>query len=89
MLRKREHLLPPLRSIDAMRKSRLFGLSLIMCGASLLTALLYEPSTIGGIFGLDKLISEANVVLLSLLMVVACCIGGVAALKFRPRSAPS
>ncbi len=36
-----------------------------------------------------QLMSEANVVLLSFLMVVACWIGGVAVLRFRPRSVRS
>ena len=67
-----------------MRNSRLVGTSFILCATSLLAALLYEPSTLGGLLGLDIFLSEANVVLLGLLVVVACGAGGVAALKLRP-----
>jgi hypothetical protein len=74
---------------SVMTKSRLFGITSIMAGSVLLAALLYEPSNIVTVLGLENVLSEGAVALLGLFIVAACGIGGGAALRFRPRPAQS
>ena len=63
-----------------MRKSQLLGIGLITAAAALFAALAYEPANIVALFGLQNLVSEAAVVVLTLAVVAACGIGGIATL---------
>ena len=63
------------------QKPVLAGITLIVVGVALFAALAYEPANVVAMFGLTNVASEASVVVVSLAVVAACCIAGVAALR--------
>ena len=75
--------------VPAMRRSRFFGSTLILAGASLLATVSYEPANIANILGFGNTLSEGAVVILSLLVVIGCGIGGLAILRSASRSVRS
>ncbi len=64
-----------------MRHSRFFGIALTTFGAVMLAALAYEPANVATLLGLKRVLNEATVVMLSLLVIATSFCGGVAQLR--------
>jgi hypothetical protein len=67
-----------------MTTSRLAGISLLASGISFFAVLSYEPANIVTFFGLQGVVDEAAVVLVSLLAVVTFIAGGITTLRLKP-----
>jgi len=66
---------------DMKNRSRFLGVTLCAAGAALLATLAYEPAIVVAAFRLERVLSEAAVVVLGLTVVAACGMGGVKALR--------
>lgn len=63
------------------QRSRFLGITLCAAGAALFAMLAYEPAIVATAFRLDRVLSEASVVIFGLSIVAACGFGGLKALR--------